>query len=132
MSNPLFHMVAGAPSPVAPFSHACEIDGWVFVTGQLPIDPSDDAAPLPEGLEEQTRLTFANLLTVLRGAGLKLENVVCVRCFLTDFYEDYERFNAIYASYFPAGQRPARTCIGVTGLARHARVEIDFIARRPG
>lgn len=124
-------MIAGAPVPVAPFSHATEVDGWVFVTGQLPISPSDPAAPLPESLEGQTRLTFENLLTVLRGVGLGLEHVVVARCFLTHFYEDYESFNAIYAQYFPADRKPARTCIGVTGLARRARVEIDFIARRP-
>jgi reactive intermediate/imine deaminase len=123
-------MIAGAPIPVAPFSHAAEIDGWVFVTGQLPISPDNDTAPLPETLEGQTRLTFDNLITVLHGIGLGLEHVVCARCFLTHFYEDYESFNAIYASYFPPDRRPARTCIGVTGLARHARVEIDFIARR--
>ncbi len=123
-------MMAGAPAPVAPFSHACEIDGWIFVTGQLPIVPADNS--IPEGLEEQTRLIFENLVTVLNDLGLGLEHVVCARCFLTHFYEDYESFNAIYASYFPEDKRPARTCIGVTGLARAARVELDFIARRPG
>lgn len=131
MSLPEYHMFAGAPAPVAPFSHACEADGWVFVTGQLPIDPGNESAPLPEGIEAQTHKTFANLLVVLEGLGLGLENVVSARAFLTDFYGDYERFNAIYASYFPAGKRPARTCIGTTGLARHALVEIDFVARRP-
>ena len=130
--TPLFHMIAGAPTPVAPFSHAVEIDGWVFVTGQLPIDPQHDAdAPLPPDVEAQTHLTFGNLVTVLGGLGLGLEHVISARCFLTHFYEDYERFNRVYAGYFPAERRPARTCIGVTGLARHARVEVDFIARRP-
>ena len=50
MSEPLFHMVAGAPTPVAPFSHAVEVDGWVFLTGQMPTLPDDDTAPLPEGI----------------------------------------------------------------------------------
>ncbi len=80
--------------------------------------------------DAQTRLTFANLATVLRGLGLDLSHVVCARCFLTHFDEDYAAFNRIYAEYFPAERRPARTCVGVTGLARGARVEIDFIARR--
>lgn len=53
------------------------------------------------------------------------------RVFLTHFQDDYAAMNAVYASYFPADRRPARTCIGVTGLARDARVEIDLIARRP-
>jgi len=131
VSLPTFHMFSDAPAPVAPFSHAAESDGWVFVTGQLPIDPGNESAPLPEGIVAQTHKTFDNLLVVLRGLGLGLENVVCARAFLTHFYEDYEHFNAVYASYFPVGRRPARTCIGTTGLARHARVEIDFIARRP-
>ena len=126
-----YHMVRGAPTPVAPFSHATEADGWVFITGQLPIDPDNEQAELPHGIEAQTRLTFRNLVTVLSGLGLGLEHVVAARAFLTDFYVDYERFNVIYQSYFSLGSRPARTCIGVTGLARHARVEIDFIVKRP-
>jgi reactive intermediate/imine deaminase len=130
MSPALFHMLEGAPRPVAPFSHATEVDDWVFVTGQLPIDSAHDEAPLAPDVETQTRRTFDNLLIVLRGLGLGLEHVVVARCFLTHFYEDYERFNEVYASYFPKNRRPARTCIGVTGLARHARVEIDFIAVR--
>lgn len=131
MSAPLFHMFAGAPAPVAPFSHACEADGWVFVTGQLPIDPGNEASPLPDGIEAQTHKTFDNLKVVLEGLGLGLEHVVSARAFLTDFYGDYEAFNTIYASYFSVGKRPARTCIGTTGLARSALVEIDFVARRP-
>jgi 2-iminobutanoate/2-iminopropanoate deaminase len=131
MSEPLFHMVSGAPIPVAPFSHAVETDGWVFVTGQLPIDPDVDSMPLPEGIEAQTHKVFSNLKRVLSDLGLGLEHVLCARVFLTDFYGDYEAMNEVYASYFPEDRRPARTCVGVTGLARAALVEIDFIARRP-
>jgi reactive intermediate/imine deaminase len=131
MSEPLFHMVSGAPIPVAPFSHAVETDGWVFVTGQLPIDPDVDSMPLPEGIEAQTHKVFSNLKRVLSELGLGLEHVLCARVFLTDFYGDYEAMNEVYASYFPEDRRPARTCVGVTGLARAALVEIDFIARRP-
>jgi reactive intermediate/imine deaminase len=131
MAAPLFHMIAGAPTPVAPFSHAVEADGWVFVTGQMPTFPEDDAKPLPEGVEAQTRRVMENLKIVLAGLGLGLEHVVCARVFLTHFQDDYAAMNAVYASYFPADRRPARTCIGVTGLARDARVEIDLIARRP-
>jgi len=130
MSTPLFHMITGAPQPVAPFSHAVEMDGWVFVTGQLPIDPADFDAPLPEGIEAQTHKVFANLRQVLSGLELGLEHVLCARVFLTEFYRDYENMNRIYESYFPPTRRPARTCVGVTGLARAALVEIDFIARR--
>ena len=126
-----FWMVQGAPTPVGPFSHATESDGWVFVTGQMPTSPDDDNAPLPDGVAAQTTRVMDNLKLVLDGIGLGLEHVVSVRIFLTEFKRDYATMNATYAACFPPGQLPARTCIGVTGLARDALVEIDFIARRP-
>jgi 2-iminobutanoate/2-iminopropanoate deaminase len=131
MSAPLFHMIAGGPAPVAPFSHAVEADGWVFLTGQMPTDPDNDDAPLPAGVEAQTRRVMDNLKIVLGGLDLGLEHVVSARVFLTEFSRDYAAMNAVYKSYFPAGRLPARTCVGVTGLARDALVEIDMIARRP-
>ena len=131
MTAPLFHMIAGAPTPVAPFSHAAEVDGWVFVTGQMPTDPANAAAPLPEGIEAQTRRVMDNLVLVLRGLGLDLSHVVAARVFLTEFRRDYAAMNAVYRGYFPAGRLPARTCVGVTALAMDALVEIDLVARRP-
>ncbi len=131
MSAPLFHMVAAAPTPVAPvFSHAVEADGWVFVTGQMPTDPDDDDAPLPAGAAAQTRRVMDNLVLVLAGLGLGLEHVVMARVYLTRFREDYAAMIAAYTSYFPADRLPARTCVGVTDLARGALVEIDMIAKR--
>ena len=131
MSGPIFHMLAGAPAPVAPYSHAVETDGWVLVTGQLPTDPDDDAAPLPDGIEAQTHKTMDNLRRVLAGLGLGFEHVLQARVFLTHFERDYAAMNAVYASYFPVDRRPARTCIGVTALARGGLVEIDLVAKRP-
>ena len=125
MSDLLFHMIGGAPDPVAPFSHAVEADGWVFVTGQMPFTTVSNTSAYPESIEDQTRQVMKNLVAVLSGCGLTLANVV-------HFDEDYERMNAVYATYFDPGRFPARTCIGVTGLARGARVEIDMIARRAG
>ena len=124
-------MIPGAPTPVAPFSHIVEVDGWALVTGQMPTDPQDDDAPLPTGIEAQTRRVMDNLLLVLEGAGLRLEHVVAARAFLTNFERDYGPMNDVYRSYFSEGRLPARTCVGVTALARNALVEIDFIARRP-
>ncbi len=131
MSASLFHMIAGAPAPVAPFSHAVEAGGWVFLTGQMPSDPDDDAAALPEGVEAQTRRVMDNLKLVLGGLDLGLEHAVSVRVFVTEFKRDYAAMNAVYKTYFPPDRLPARTCVGVTGLARDALVEIDLIARRP-
>ena len=130
MSALLFHMIGGAPDPVAPFSHAVEADGWVFVTGQMPFTGTSNTSPYPESIEDQTHQVMKNLVTVLEGCGLSLADVAAVRIFLRHFDDDYERMNAVYATYFPAGRRPARTCVGVTGLARDARVEIDLVARR--
>jgi reactive intermediate/imine deaminase len=132
MSSPIFHMISGAPDPVAPFSHAVESDGWVFVTGQMPFSGTANDSAYPEGIEAQTHQVMANLTRVLQGCGLALADVLSVRVYLRHFDEDYQRMNAVYASYFPAGRRPARTCIGVSGLARDARIEVDMVARRPG
>jgi 2-iminobutanoate/2-iminopropanoate deaminase len=130
MSTPTFHMIPGAPTPVAPFSHAVEVDGWLFVTGQMPTWPADDAKPLPEGVQAQTRRVMENLILVLKGAGCTLANVVSVRIYLTNFKGHYAPMNEVYRGYFPPGKLPARTCVGVTGLARDALVEIDLVARK--
>ena len=130
MSETLFHMIADAPDPVAPYSHAVERDGWLFVTGQLATDPDDDARPLPDGIVAQTHKVMDNLTRVLRGLGADLSHVVAARVFLTQFERDYAAMNAIYASYFPQGRLPARTTVGVTGLARGGIIEIDVVAKR--
>lgn len=131
MAHPLFHMIARAPQPVATFSHATEIDGWVFVIGQMPTWPDDPDRPLPEGIDAQTRRVMDNLALVLEGVRLAFSHVLSARAYLTHFHDDYAAFNVAYASYFAPGRLPARTCIGVTGLAKHARVEVDVVARRP-
>ena len=125
-----FLMVSSAPNPVAPYSHATAADGWVFVTGQVPTDPDDDTAPLPDGIEAQTRRVFENLKRVLAGSGSGLDLIVFARVYLTHFERDYAAMNAVYQSYFAPGRFPARTCIGVTALARGALVEVDLLAHR--
>jgi 2-iminobutanoate/2-iminopropanoate deaminase len=128
---PIFHLIGGAPAPVAPYSHAVEQDGWLFITGQLATDPDNDLLPIPDGIEAQTHKVIDNLRRVLGGLGAGLEHVLCVRVFLTEFVRDYAAFNAIYQSYFSPGRLPARTTVGVTALARGGIIEIDMIARRP-
>lgn len=125
-----FHMIEGGPKPVAPFSHAVETDGFVFVTGQMPDTPARPGV-LPEGIVAQTRAVMENLKLVLSGLGLGLEHVTMARVYLTHFREDYAAMNAVYRAYFAPDRLPARTCVGVTGLAYDARIEIDLVCRRP-
>jgi 2-iminobutanoate/2-iminopropanoate deaminase len=128
--SPKFHMFSGAPDAVAPFSHAVEADGWIFLTGQMPFIGTSLESGYPEGVEAQTRQVLKNLSTVLHGCALGLEHVIQVRIYLAQFDRDYEKMNSVYASYFVKDRMPARTCIGATGLAKGALIEIDMIARR--
>ena len=126
-----FHLFARGPRPVAPFSHAVEVDGWVFLTGQMPTDPQAPDAPLPAGIGAQTRRVMDNLGVILAELGLDFSHVVQCRAYLTAFERDFDAFNTAYAAYFPPDRRPARTTIGVTALAVGALVEVDCVARRP-
>ena len=125
-----FLMVPGAPPPppTAPYSHAVRAGEFLFVTGQLPSDPRSGDRLVPGGIEEQTRQVMENLRAVLAGAGTALDRVVFARVYLLNF-ADYPTMNRVYASYFAPGRLPARTCVGVTGLALSALVEIDLVAR---
>lgn len=131
MSLPIFHTLDDAPKPVAPYSHAVEIDGWIYLAGQIASDLEFAPDSLPDGIEAQTHKVMDNLSRVLAGVGVGLEHCVAARVFLTHFDEDYRRMDAVYAEYFDADKRPARTTVGVTALASGARVEIDVIAKRP-
>ena len=125
-----FHMISGGPKPVAPFSHAVESDGFVFVTGQMPDTPQAPGV-LPEGIVAQTRAVMENLKVVLPGLDLGLEHVVMTRVYLTRFKDDYAAMNETYRAFFAPDRLPARTCVGVTGLAYDALIEIDLVCRRP-
>ena len=126
-----FHILPTAPRPVGPFSHATEQDGWVLLTGQMPTDPDNPDAALPEGVQAQATRVMENLKIVLAGLGLGLEHVLQCRCYLTEFERDFAAFNTVYKSYIPGDRLPARTTIGVTALAVGALVEIDMVAKRP-
>ena len=131
MALPSFHMIDAAPRPVATFSHCTEVAGWVFLTGQMPTWPGEPDRALPEGVGAQTVRVMENLKLVLAGMDLGFEHVVQARVYLTRFERDYAAMNETYAGFFAEGRLPARTCIGVTGLAVGALVEIDMVARRP-
>ena len=122
-------MVPGAPAPppTAPYSHAVRAGDFLFVTGQMPNDPRTGQV-VTGGIAEQTHRVMQNLQIVLAGAGTSLERVVFARVYLVNF-ADYAVMNGVYASYFAAGRLPGRTCVGVTGLALGALVEIDLVVK---
>ena len=116
------------PKRVGPFSHAVKAGGFLFVTGQMPTLPNDPTKLIAGDISNQTHQVMKNLKTVLAAANSSLENVVFVRIYLVDF-QDFDAMNAVYKSYFLPDKLPARTCIGVTGLAVGASIEIDLIAQ---
>jgi 2-iminobutanoate/2-iminopropanoate deaminase len=118
---------APPPPPTAAYSHAVRAGEWLFVTGQLGVDPRTGTL-VPGGTVAQCRQVMQNLATVLRGAGTSLDRAVMTRIYLTDF-GDYAAVNAEYAGHFAPGKLPARTTVGVTALALGGAVEIDLIVR---
>ena len=118
---------SSAPQKVAPFSHAVRAGDYLFITGQMPTLKNDNTKLVDGGIEAQTHQVMKNLLEVLNAAGSSLEKVIFARVYLVNF-GDFDKMNSVYASYFVQDKLPARTCIGVTGLAVGASVEIDFIA----
>ncbi|HEY9398039.1 MAG TPA: Rid family detoxifying hydrolase [Burkholderiales bacterium] len=109
----------------APYSHAVRAGNFLFITGQMPVDP-DTGKYVVNEIEAQSRRVMDNLLLVLKKAGMAASDVVSARVFLTDM-RDYDVFNRVYAEYM-GKHLPARTCIGVTALAGGASVEVDLIA----
>ena len=118
---------SSAPQKVAPFSHAVRAGDYLFITGQMPTLKKDNTKLVDGGIEAQTHQVMKNLIDVLNAAGSSLEKVIFSRVYLVNF-GDFDKMNRVYASYFAKDKLPARTCIGVTGLAVGASVEIDFIA----
>ena len=118
---------APPPPPTAAYSHAVRAGDWLFVTGQLGVDPATGTL-VPGGTVAQCRQVMQNLAIVLRGAGTSLDRAVMARIYLTSF-ADYEAANAEYARHFAPGRLPARTTVGVTALALGGAVEIDLIVR---
>ena len=116
------------PKRVGPFSHAVKAGDFLFVTGQMPTLTNDPTKLIEGGISNQTHQVMKNLKIVLSSANSSFENVVFVRVYLINF-QDFDVMNAIYESYFVPGKLPARTCIGVTGLAVGSSVEMDLIAK---
>jgi len=116
------------PKRVGPFSHAVKAGGFLFVTGQMPTLTNDPTKLIEGDIISQTHQVMKNLKHVLTAANTSLEDVVFVRIYLINF-QDFDKMNTVYKSYFTSDKLPARTCIGVTGLAVGASVEIDLIAK---
>lgn len=115
---------------MGPYSQAVVHDGWIFVSGQIPLDPA--TGELVEGdVEAQAERAFANLAAVLAAAGASPTDVVRVAVYLTDLSE-FARVNEVYARWFAGDPPPARTALGLAALPKGARIEVDAVARAPG
>lgn len=115
----------GAPAAIGPYSQAIKVDGFVFVSGQIPTDPNTGQF-VPGGIHEQTEQVLKNLSAVLTAAGSSLEQVVKTTVFLADM-KDFSSMNEVYAKFF-TDVPPARATVAAAGLPRDARVEIEAIA----
>jgi len=114
-----------APGAIGPYSQAVAADRFVFVSGQLGLEPETDV--LAEGIEAQSVRAIKNVGAILKAAGLDYENAVRTTCYLKNM-SDFPVFNRIYAEYFTG--KPARSCVEVSALPKGALVEIDVIAVR--
>jgi 2-iminobutanoate/2-iminopropanoate deaminase len=116
----------GAPQAVGPYVQAIKLDGWVYTSGQIPLDPKTGALA-GGGIAAQTRQVLENLAAVLAAAGTSLSKVVKTTVYLANL-GDFQKMNEVYAEYFRE-EKPARSTVGVAALPRSALVEIDVIAR---
>ncbi len=113
-----------APKAVGPYSQAVEVDGTLYISGQLPVDGA--TSTMPEGIEAQTRQSLKNLEYILSEAGMGFKNVVKTTVLLQHI-SDFAKMNAVYAEHF-SEQMPARICFEVAALPMGALVEIDAVA----
>lgn len=117
-----------APDPAGFYSQGTRAGGFLFLSGQIPIDPKTGQL-ISGSIEDQTRRVLDNLAAVLGAGGASLADVVKINVYLTDM-ADFAAFNTAYSHYFPAAP-PARATIAVAALPRNARIEIDAIAHVP-
>ena len=117
-----------APAALGPYSQAVVAGGWVFVSGQIPIDPATGEL-IDTGIAGQTDRVMKNLAAVLHEAGLSLNHVAKTTVYLADM-ETFGEMNEVYAEHF-GDHRPARATVQVAALPKSAGVEIDVIARIP-
>ena len=116
-----------APQAIGPYSQAVEASGFLFVSGQIPLDPYTGEMAAG-GIDVQTARVLENVQAILVAAGLSLRDVVKTTVYLKEM-GDFAQVNEVYARYFPT-DCPARVCVAVSGLPKGALVEIDVIAVR--
>jgi len=116
-----------APAAIGPYSQAIEVNGFVYASGQLPIDPATGAFP-EGGVKEQTRQSLLNVKSILEEAGFALSNVVKTTVYLADM-GDFAAMNEVYSQFF-AQPFPARSAIAVKALPKGALVEVEVVAAR--
>ena len=114
-----------APGAIGPYSQAVRVGGFVYTSGQLPIDPATGTFP-EGGIEAQTRQSLTNIQAILEAAGLSMKNVIKTTVFLADM-GDFAAMNTVYAEFFEA-PFPARSAVAVKTLPKNALVEIEVIA----
>lgn len=112
-----------APGAIGPYSQGFEINGMVYTSGQIPINPEDGT--IPEGISAQAEQSCKNVGGILEAAGVGFENVLKTTCFLADM-SDFVSFNEVYAKYFVSN--PARSCVAVKELPKGVLCEIEVIA----
>lgn len=113
-----------APAAIGPYSQAVKLDGIVYTSGQIPLDP-ETGAMVGSNVSEQTEQIMKNLSAVLEAAGTSFDKVVKTTCFLADI-ADFAAFNEVYAKYITSA--PARSCVAVRDLPRGALAEVEVIA----
>ena len=116
-----------APAPVGPYNQAVIAGGWLYCSGQIPLDPATGTMVGAGNVEAETRQVLRNLKAVLQEAGTDPSKVVRTTVFLVDL-GDFQAVNAIYAEMFGEGVSPARACVQVAALPKGSKVEIDCIA----
>ncbi|HVS01051.1 MAG TPA: RidA family protein [Thermoanaerobaculia bacterium] len=121
-----FHHTDNAPKAIGPYSQSVSVDGWLYTSGQVALDPKTGEL-VSGGFEAQARQVFANLRSVLASAGCSFDNVVKATVYIIDF-ADFPKLNAIYAEAM-GEHRPARSTVQVAALPKGALVEIDLVAR---
>lgn len=116
-----------APAPVGPYNQAVQAGGWLYCSGQIPLDPASGEMVGNGDVEAETRQVLRNLQAVLSAAGTDASKVVRTTVYLVDL-ADFQAVNAIYAEMFGEGISPARACVQVAALPKGSKVEIDCIA----